>query len=53
MQETTDTIEWTPDAEARLKKAPFFLRGMVRKLSEKKGARAGDHEDYGGDTQSI
>jgi hypothetical protein len=29
-------ITWTPDAEERLKKAPFFLRGMVRKLSEKR-----------------
>ncbi|MFQ5543705.1 MAG: hypothetical protein ACE5FY_05075 [Nitrospiria bacterium] len=34
--ENTLEITWTPDAEARLKKAPFFLRGMVRKLSEKK-----------------
>ena len=41
MQETTNTIEWTPDAEARLKKAPFFLRGMVRKLSEKKARELG------------
>jgi hypothetical protein len=29
-------IQWTPEAEERLKKAPFFLRGMVRKISEKK-----------------
>ncbi len=29
-------IKWTPEAEERLKKAPFFLRGMVRKISEKK-----------------
>ncbi len=35
------TITWTPDAEAKLKKAPFFLRGMVRKLSEKKAREAG------------
>jgi len=35
------TIEWTPDAEERLKKAPFFLRGMVRKLSEKKARELG------------
>lgn len=35
------TITWTPDAEARLKKAPFFLRGMVRRLSEKKARELG------------
>lgn len=34
-------ITWTSDAEARLKKAPFFLRGMVRKLSEKKARELG------------
>ncbi|HZR47349.1 MAG TPA: hypothetical protein VFA47_11630 [Candidatus Manganitrophaceae bacterium] len=34
-------ITWTPDAEERLKKAPFFLRGMVRKLSEKKARELG------------
>lgn len=37
----TGVITWTPEAEARLKKAPFFLRGMVRKLSEKKAAEKG------------
>ncbi len=35
------SITWTPDAEARLKKAPFFLRGMVRRLSEKKARELG------------
>jgi len=35
------TITWSPEAEAKLKKAPFFLRGMVRKLSEKKAREAG------------
>ena len=34
-------ITWTPDAEARLKRAPFFLRGMVRRLSEKKARELG------------
>ncbi|MFQ5587811.1 MAG: hypothetical protein ACE5F7_03135 [Nitrospiria bacterium] len=34
-------ITWTPEAEARLKKAPFFLRKMVRNLSEKKAAELG------------
>ncbi len=37
-------IVWTPDAEERLKKAPFFLRGMVRKLSEKKARELGINE---------
>ncbi len=35
------TISWTPEAEARLKKAPFFLRKMVRNLSEKKATELG------------
>ncbi len=34
-------ITWTPEAEARLKKAPFFLRKMVRNLSEKKATELG------------
>jgi hypothetical protein len=34
-------IEWTPEAEARLSNAPFFLRGMVRRLSEKKASELG------------
>jgi len=34
-------ITWTPDAEERLKKAPFFLRGMVKRLSEKKAQELG------------
>lgn len=36
-----ETITWTEEAETRLKKAPFFLRGMVRKLSEKKARELG------------
>ena len=39
--QNTLEISWTSDAEARLKKAPFFLRGMVRKLSEKKARELG------------
>jgi len=39
--QNTMEISWTSDAEARLKKAPFFLRGMVRKLSEKKARELG------------
>jgi len=34
-------ITWTPEAEERLKKAPFFLRGMVKRLSEKKAQELG------------
>ncbi|HET6370581.1 MAG TPA: hypothetical protein VFG95_05250 [Nitrospiria bacterium] len=34
-------ITWTSGAEERLKRAPFFLRGMVRKLSEKKARELG------------
>ncbi|MEC4677590.1 MAG: PCP reductase family protein [Nitrospirota bacterium] len=34
-------ITWTPEAEKRLKKAPFFLRKMVRSLSEKKAIELG------------
>jgi len=34
-------ITWTADAEERLKKAPVFLRGMVRRLSEKKAQELG------------
>ena len=32
-------IRWTEDAEARVARAPVFLRGMVRRLAEKR-ARA-------------
>ena len=38
------TITWTPEAELRLKKAPFFLRKMVRNLSEKKAREIGISE---------
>ena len=41
-EEFTDVpIQWTPEAEQRLKRAPFFLRGMVRRLSEKKARELG------------
>ncbi|HLG22575.1 MAG TPA: hypothetical protein VI382_07145 [Candidatus Manganitrophaceae bacterium] len=40
-KQNNDPISWTPEAEERLKKAPFFLRGMVRKLSEKKARELG------------
>lgn len=40
-KEEQNSITWTPEAEVRLKKAPFFLRKMVRSLSEKKAAELG------------
>ncbi len=35
-------VVWTPEAEARLARAPAFLRGMVRRLAERR-ARAEGH----------
>jgi hypothetical protein len=40
-QSDEQPVTWTPEAEERLKRAPFFLRGMVRKLSEKKARELG------------
>jgi len=34
-------ITWAPEAEARLKRAPSFLRPMVRKVTEKRAKEAG------------
>lgn len=34
-------ITWTPEAEARLRRAPVFLRGMVRRLAEKRARAEG------------
>jgi hypothetical protein len=36
-------IRWTPEAEARVARAPFFLRGMVRRLAEKRARAEGIH----------
>jgi len=33
-------MTWTPEAEARLKRAPSFLRPMVRKVTEKRAQEA-------------
>ena len=33
------SIRWTPEAEKRLKRAPFFVRPMIRKRAEE-AARA-------------
>ena len=35
-------MHWEPDAEARLKKAPFFIRPFVKSRAEKE-ARARGH----------
>jgi GNAT superfamily N-acetyltransferase len=34
-------VTWTPEAEARLQRAPVFLRGMVRRLAEKRARAEG------------
>jgi hypothetical protein len=34
-------VAWTPEAEARLRRAPAFLRGMVRRLAEKRARAEG------------
>ncbi|HXC62446.1 MAG TPA: hypothetical protein VNV63_07210, partial [Nitrospiria bacterium] len=37
----TQEIAWTPEAEKSIERAPVFLRGMVRKLAEKKARELG------------
>ena len=34
-------VQWTPEAEARVARAPMFLRGMVRRLAEKRARAEG------------
>ena len=34
-------VGWTPEAEARVARAPMFLRGMVRRLAEKRARAEG------------
>ena len=36
-----DEVRWTPEAEARVARAPMFLRGMVRRLAEKRARAEG------------
>jgi GNAT superfamily N-acetyltransferase len=36
-----EEIRWTPEAEERLRRAPAFLRGMVRRLAEKRARSEG------------
>jgi light-independent protochlorophyllide reductase subunit B len=38
---TPDSIVWAPDAEAELKKIPFFVRGKARRNTEKFAAERG------------
>lgn len=35
------SVAWTPEAEARLARAPAFLRGMVRRLAERRARAEG------------
>ncbi len=37
----SDEIAWTPEAEARLKEIPFFVRPAARKKIEKLAAELG------------
>ncbi|MEA5533961.1 PCP reductase family protein [Crocosphaera sp. XPORK-15E] len=37
-------MNWTPEAEARLKEIPFFVRPAARKKIEKFAAEAGHNE---------
>ena len=38
---TASSPTWTPDALERLERAPIFLRGMVKRLAEKKAGELG------------
>ena len=41
------TVRWSPDALERLERAPVFLRGMVKRLAEKKSRELGREEITG------
>ncbi|HEY3197941.1 MAG TPA: hypothetical protein VGJ57_07995 [Nitrospirales bacterium] len=44
-QQTNDSdIVWTPEAQKRMERAPAFLRGMVKRLAEKKARELGYRE---------
>ena len=45
-------VRWTDEASKRLKRAPLFLRGMVRRVAEKKLEKLGCG-DYGGASRSV
>ena len=38
---TVQDIPWTEEARTRLERAPLFLRGMVRRLADKKAKELG------------
>ena len=38
---TAGEVRWTPEAEARVGRAPVFIRGMVRRLAEKRARAEG------------
>ncbi len=40
-QSTTTDIQWTDEALQRMERAPVFLRGMVKRLAEKKARELG------------
>ncbi|MBK1698854.1 hypothetical protein CKO21_16535 [Rhodovibrio salinarum] len=40
----TDAPTWTPDAEQELKKIPFFVRGKVKRNTERFAQARGDRE---------
>ncbi len=40
-QVTGEVVRWTPEAEAKLKAVPFFVRGMVRQAVERHARKAG------------
>ncbi len=44
---TTTTVSWTSDALQRLERAPIFLRGMVKRVAEKKAGELGRQEITG------
>ena len=44
---TVTAPTWTPEALTRLERAPVFLRGMVRRLAEKKARELGKSEITG------
>ncbi len=40
----SNAIEWTPEAEGRLKEIPFFVRPAARKKIEKLAQEMGEHQ---------
>lgn len=42
--DTADGIIWTKEAQARLERAPIFLRGMVKRLADRKATELGYSE---------